>query len=507
MSNSEAKNPDLSEGVLLADVPDGGMVGGHVNDENVLLARQGDKLFALSAKCTHYGGPLQKGLVVGDTVRCPWHHACFSLKSGEALAAPALDPVSCWRVEVEGDRAFVRERAEAASVSRKPRQSPESVVIVGGGAAGEAAAEMLRREGYAGPVTILSDDPAPPCDRPNLSKDYLAGTAKAAWIPLRDAEFYRDRDIALRLDTHVEAIDPAASRVMLADGEKVHYGTLLLATGSEPARLNVPGGDLPHVHYLRTLADSESIIGAVEGGARRAVVIGASFIGLEVAASLRQRDVQVDVVAPEALPLEKVMGTALGEFIRDLHESKGVTFHLEQTASAFEEDGVTLANGEKLPADLIVIGIGVRPRTALAEEAGLEVDNGVLVNEYLQTSMPNIYAAGDIARWPDRLNDKPIRVEHWVVAERQGQLAARNILGAEEAHTVPPFFWSQHYDAIISYVGHAAQFDRVETDGDANNYDFSARFMAGDRTLALATIFRDEDSLCTEARMQARAAT
>jgi 3-phenylpropionate/trans-cinnamate dioxygenase ferredoxin reductase subunit len=497
-------SPDLSAGIPLADIPDGGMLGGHVGSKNVLVARRGDELFALSSKCTHYGGPLHEGLIAGDTIRCPWHHARFCLKTGEALAAPALDPVACWRVERDGDKVFVREPAEPVVPERKPGAVPESVVIVGGGAAGQAAAEMLRREGYDGPITMLSDDSARPCDRPNLSKDYLAGSAKPSWIPLRDEHFYRDQNIDLRLNTRVEAIDPSAKRVTLADDDDVRYDALLLATGAEPVRLDIPGGDLPHVRYLRTQADSEAIIGAVEGGVRRAVVIGGSFIGLEVAASLRQRDVEVHVVAPEARPLEKVMGAALAGFTQNLHESKGVVFHLGHTASAFEADAVTLDNGERLAADLIVVGIGVRPRTGIAEAAGLEVDNGVLVNEYLQTSEPGVYAAGDIARWPRTQTGEAIRVEHWVVAQRLGQAAARNILGAAEPFTSPPFFWSQHYDAVISYVGYAPDWDAIETDGQPGDFDFSARFIAGGRTLAVATIFRDVESLKAEIEMEAQ---
>lgn len=503
MSND---GPDLTAGIPLADVPEGGMIGGHVGKTSVLLARQNGRLFALSAKCTHYGGPLQQGLIVGTTVRCPWHHARFDLRSGQAVGAPALNPVPCWRVDTENDTVYVREKIAPASSRPRPAVSPSSIVIVGGGAAGEAAAEMLRREGYDGPVTILSDDTHPPCDRPNLSKDYLAGSAQPDWIPLRGDKFYQEQEIRLRLNTAVAAIRPDSAEVQLANGESLKYGALLLATGAEPVRLQVPGADLPQVHYLRTQADSESIIGAVEAGAKRAVVIGASFIGLEVAASLRQRDVEVHVVAPEARPLERVMGETLGDFIRTLHESRGVTFHLQQTATRFEADGVTLKNGQKIAADLIVVGIGVRPRTALAEAAGLDVDHGVLVNEYLQTSASDIYAAGDIARWPDKASGERIRVEHWVVAQRLGQTAARNMLGAGMAYIDAPFFWSQHYDAIISYVGHATRWDRIETDGDASSYDFAARFIDGDRTAAVATIFRDVESLQIEADMEAHAA-
>lgn len=505
-SDRKPQEPDLAAGIATADVPEGGMTVGHVGDENVLVARRDGRFFALSAKCTHYGGPLDKGLVVGCSVRCPWHHARFDLRSGEAIGAPALNPVASWNVEVDDDRLYVRDRAKSSTGRPRPAASPASVVIVGGGAAGEAAAEMLRHEGYDGPVTILSADSAFPYDRPNLSKDYLAGNAQPDWIPLRDDKFYREHDIQLRLETHVEGIDTIAAGVRLVDGSSVGYGALLLATGAEPVRLDVPGADLPLVHYLRTRADSEAIIAAVEAGARRAVVIGASFIGLEVAASLRHRGLDVHVVAPEARPLERVMGPELGDYIRTLHESKGVVFHLQQTATSFEPGTVVLKNGERLACDLVVVGIGVRPRLALAKAARLKVDHGVLVNEYLQTNLANVYAAGDIAAWPDRASGERMRVEHWVVAQRQGQAAARNILGANQPFTDTPFFWSQHYDVSINYVGHATHWDRIDTDGDPSRQDFSARFMDGDRVAALATIFRDTESLEMEARMEARAA-
>lgn len=507
MSNeSDTNGPDLAAGLAQGKVPEGGMIVGHVGDQSVLLARHDGKLYALDATCTHYGGPLGEGLIVDCTLRCPWHHARFDLRSGAAVGAPALQALSCWKVDTDGDTIYVRERAQAQAAPRRTGNLPASVVIVGGGAAGDAAAEMLRREGYGGPVTILSDDSAPPCDRPNLSKDYLAGTAQADWIPLRSASFYREHDIQLRLDTQVAAIEPKASQVRLADGSTLGYGALLLATGAEPVRLKLPGADLAHVHYLRTQADSEGIIAAVQAGARRAVVIGASFIGLEVAAALRQRGIETHVVAPEARPLERIMGPALGDFVRELHESKGVVFHLQQTATRFEADAVVLENGERLACDLVVIGVGVRPRTALAEAAGLDVDHGVMVNEYLQTSIPDIYAAGDIARWPDPCSGERIRVEHWVVAQRQGQAAARNMLGAKQMFTQAPFFWSQHYDAAISYVGHAVHWDRIDTDGDASKYDFSARFVDAGRTAALATIYRDIESLKEEAAMETQAA-
>ena len=279
-------------------------------------------------------------------------------------------------------------------------------------------------EGYAGSITLLSADASPPCDRPNLSKDYLAGTAEADWIPLRPPEFYPKHDIDLQLG-HPASLrsNRARMRCCWLTVAECTYGALLLATGAEPIRLDVPGASLPHVHVLRTLADSNALI-ARTGTARRCVVVGASFIGLEVAASLRTRGLEVHVVAPEARPMERVMGAAIGDMVRAIHESHGVSFHLGATVTAIAQDSVTLSTGEQLAADLVVVGIGVRPAVALATQAGLTVDRGVVVDEFLRTSAADIYAAGDIARWPDKLTGQRIRVEHWVVAQRQGQVAA-----------------------------------------------------------------------------------
>jgi apoptosis-inducing factor 3 len=490
---------DFTQGVPLNEIADGGMLLGQVAGEAVLLARRGQELFAIGAECTHYHGPLAEGVLVGETVRCPWHHACFSLRTGEAIRAPALNPVSCWRVEQRDGKAYVREKLDAAP--RQARAAEGPIVIIGGGAAGEAAAEMLRREGYSGPITMLSDDDAPPCDRPNLSKDYLAGNAPEEWVPLRPLEFYGEHRIELRLGTRAAAIDARAREVRLADGSQCRFEALLLATGAEPIRLDIPGSDVPQIHYLRTLADSRAII-AKATAARRAVVIGASFIGLEVASSLRARGLEVHVIAPEARPMETVLGPEVGDLVRRVHEEHGVVFHLGTTAAAFDPNGVTLQNGQKVDADLVVVGIGVRPRTTLAERAGIAVDRGVVVNEYLETSAPGVYAAGDIARWPDRLTGEPIRIEHWVVAERQGQTAARNMLGARERFDAVPFFWTQQHDLILNYVGYARQWDRIDIDGRLDAKDCTVTYRRGGRKLAVVTIGRDRDSLAAEVELE-----
>jgi apoptosis-inducing factor 3 len=501
------RGPDLREGLTLAQLPDGHKLVGHVDGDEVLLVRRGLNVFAVGAQCTHYHGPLVDGLVVEDTVRCPWHHACFDLRTGEALRAPALTPLACWSVEQRDGKVFVRDKRAKPKPQRKSNAvagAPARIVIVGGGAAGFAAAERLRREGYEGSIVMLSNDDAPPVDRPNLSKDFLAGTAPEEWVPLRPDSFYSKHAIDLRLETEVAGIDLQSREVALTDGSNVSYDRLLLATGAEPVRLSIPGASQPHVRTLRSLGDCRAIIERA-GAARRVVVMGASFIGLEVAAALRARNIEVHVVAPGKRPMEKVLGPQLGDFVRSLHEEHGVVFHLGQTASAIDGPRVQLTGGDVLEADLVVAGIGVRPRIELAERAGLVMDRGVLVNEYLETSAPGVFAAGDVARWPDPHTGERIRVEHWVVAERQGQTAALNLLGQREQFTAVPFFWSQHYDVPINYVGHAEKWDKLSIEGDVAAKDCLVRFERGGRTLAVASIFRDVANLQAEVAMEVAA--
>ena len=498
--------PDLALGILSAELPDGAKLVGHVAQEAVLLVRSGADIFAIGAHCTHYSGPLADGLVVDGAVRCPWHHACFDLRTGEALRAPALTPVDTWQVEQRDGKIFVGEKRAQAQASRRPKSGePSRIVIVGGGAAGFAAAEMLRRHSYEGGVVMLSSDDAPPIDRPNLSKDYLAGDAPEEWLPLRDLSYYSDNSIDLRLNTTVAAIDVRERHVTLADGEKIPFDRLLLATGAEPVSPSLPGARRSDVLVLRTLKDCRAIIERAKT-ARRAAVLGASFIGLEVAASLRARNIEVHVVAPEERPMEKILGPEFSRLVQAIHEQRGVVFHLQNTASGVEGKRITLSNGTVLEADLIVAGLGVRPRLGLAEAAGLKIDRGVVVDPFLETSAPGIFAAGDIARWPHRLNGEAIRVEHWVVAERQGQTAALNMLGLRERFDAVPFFWSQHYDLPINYVGHAEKWDDLAVEGNIADRDGLVRMRRAGRTLAVASVFRDSESLEAEVSLEREAA-
>jgi NADPH-dependent 2,4-dienoyl-CoA reductase/sulfur reductase-like enzyme/nitrite reductase/ring-hydroxylating ferredoxin subunit len=485
--------PDFSEGVKLSDIPDGGMLGGHVGDKPVLLSRRGDEVSAISGQCTHYGGPLAEGLVVGNTVRCPWHHACFDLRTGEATCAPALNHVSTWNVEVDGKRVKVTtENPPADPLDLPGPQVPidpalKTIVIVGAGAAGNAAAEMLRRQGYTAAIIMITAEDAVPYDRPNLSKDYLAGNAPEEWIPLRPEEFYSQHGIELVKNARVSSINAEARVVSLSTGRTISYNRLLLATGAEPIRPSMPGAELEHVHYLRSLADSRKIIKAADD-CRIAVVIGASFIGLEVAASLRTRGLQVDVVSPESTPLEKVLGKEVGAFIKAKHEKEGVTFHLGRSATGITKDSVRLDNGNSLPAEMVVIGIGVRPLLDLAVTAGAEMSRGVAVNEFLETSLAGIFAAGDIARYPDPRSGADVRIEHWVVAERQGQTAAKNMLGMKQPFTSVPFFWSNHYDVAIGYVGHAEGWDKISVAGKIADGNAVIGYKSKKKTLAVAAI-------------------
>lgn len=506
---SKPAGPDLFAGVPASSVAEGAILLGHVADEPVIVVRSNGTLRAIGATCTHYGGPLAEGIVDGDTVHCPWHHACFSLRTGEALQAPALDPVTCYRVEERDGNVFVRERITPPSeFARDVGDVPSKVVIVGAGAAGVAAAEMLRRCGYKGSLTLIDQRDSAPVDRPNLSKDYLAGTAQEEWVSLRTPEFFTDNDINL-VRARVSAIDPESHTLKTEPGgedgsnnisNNISFDRLLIATGATPNQLDVPGADLPTVHYLRTLADSKAIIAAAATG-KNAVIIGSSFIGLEVAASLRARDVSVHVVAPESVPLARVLGAELGDMVQKLHEEKGVVFHLGTEATEIRTGSVSLKDGSTLPADFVVVGVGVHPDIELARTAGLAVDNGVTVNAQLETSAAGIYAAGDVASWPDPRAGR-IRVEHWVVAERQGQAAARNMLGVGEAFTLAPFFWSKHYNLRINYVGHAQRDDGHAISGDPMAHDCTVVFSDRDGTVhAEADVGRDRESLRAQVHM------
>jgi NADPH-dependent 2,4-dienoyl-CoA reductase/sulfur reductase-like enzyme/nitrite reductase/ring-hydroxylating ferredoxin subunit len=492
-SDSAPVGPDFSQGVYASTIPENGVYAGHVNGEAIIVARTSDGIVALGGACSHYSGPLHEGLRVGDTINCPLHHACFDLRTGRALKAPALAPVTRWKVEEEGGKVFIREALPDEAPPAAALLADKHFVIVGGGASGFAAAQRLRQHGFAGGITMISADADAPYDRPNVSKDYLAGTAEPEWMPLKDEAFYADLKIDVKLGTVVHSVDANTRSVALASGESLVYDKLLLATGAEPIRPAAPGFDQPHVHTLRSMKDAERVIADVNTNDVVAV-IGSSFIGLEAAASLRHRGITVHVIGPELIPLRSKFGPSIGTMIKALHEENGVVFHLGRRAEGYAEGAVQLDDGTSVRATRVVLGIGVKPRLQLAEAAGVRIEGGVVVDASMRSSDPNIFATGDIARYPGK-HGEPARVEHWVLAERHGQVAAAGMLDIDDPFEEPPFFWSVHYDTTIRYVGHAEDWDAIREEGSVADKDAEVRYEKDGRVIAVATINRDLDSL------------
>lgn len=488
--------PDFSRGILEGTLKNGNSLLGHVGMEPVLLVRQEGEYFAVGASCTHYGGPLNEGVIEGETVHCPWHHACFDLRTGEATKAPGLNPISAWNVELHDGKVFVTDK-KPLFVRPRPGTESKRFVIIGGGAAGASAAVMLRRHGFQGSVILVDEGGDLPYDRPNLSKEFLAGNAPEKWIQLYSEKFYKDNKITLELNARAEKIDTHRHSILLSDGKSLHYDRCLIATGGAARKLPIPGVEKSSVYFLRTLLDCRRII-ARTSWAFRVVIVGAGFIGMEAAAALRMRNIDVHVVAPDELPLLKVFGVHVGSYLKKIHEKNGVKFHLGHTVKEIRDRSVVLDDGKSVDCDFVLIGGGIDLNTSLAEAAGCRADDGIIVDEYLETTVPGIFAAGDIARWPDPRSQRPIRVEHWEVAERQGQVAALNMLGDRVKFTDVPFFWTRQYDLKLGYVGYSDRFDRMDVMGDMDRDNFAVAFYEDERIAALLTVGRDRESLLAE---------
>ena len=493
---ANAPEIDLSTGVKLAEFNDRDTIAGKVAGEPVLLSRFDGKFFAVSGRCTHYGALLKNGLLEGEDARCPWHHSCFSLRTGEVLRNPAFDPLDRYEVAKEGDTVFVRGKKTTPVSQQLSARADLNALIVGGGAAGLACASELRRLGQQGSIKILSADTDPPYDRPNLSKDFLAGTAPGEWMPLRSASWYRDHDVDLRVNTRVHQIDLEGESVITDKSERLSFDKLLLATGCEPRKLSEPGFDAENVFVLRSFADARSIAAKAKDSAR-AAIIGSSFIAMEAAAALRARQVEVHVISPEKVPFARIFGEEIGAFLRALHESKGVRFHLGTVPSNFDGKRLLLADQSSLETDFVLLGIGVSPRSEIASAAGLAVDinNGICVNEYLETEASGVFAAGDVAAYPDPLTGERIRIEHWVLAERQGQTVAANMLGLHQRFQTVPFFWTMQEGTALRSVGNSKGWDEVRIDGEIRTGKFTARYFIDQVHVASVTAGRDRGNL------------
>jgi NADPH-dependent 2,4-dienoyl-CoA reductase/sulfur reductase-like enzyme/nitrite reductase/ring-hydroxylating ferredoxin subunit len=459
-------------GTVETFLQDGEMKRIELEGKPIVLARVQGQYYAFGGKCSHYGAPLQDGVLHEHTVMCPWHHACFDIRSGARLEPPALNDIARYPVQIiDGEVVvtFPNDNITSPQGEADPKNS-QTFVIVGGGAAGGAAAEQLRRLGFTGKIIIVSSSTVVPVDRPNLSKDYLDGHAQAEWIPLRGEDWYAGRDIELRLNTHVSWIEPKEHLIYLNDSSTIRYTKLLLATGGVARELkNVEGADLKNIFTLRSLSDADAILQGLESG-KRVVVVGASFIGMEVASSLASgRGASVTIVAPEKTPFASIMGDEIGRMYQQVHEEHGVTFCLEDGVTAFKGEGgavksVQLKSGRTLDADVVVVGIGVVPATEFLHKSKFtldEKDHSVLVNSRLQTSDPDIFAAGDIARWSDDYQGTT-RIEHWRVAQQQGIVAAHNMLGdTKDISERVPFFWTSQWHLTLNYIGHATSWDEI----------------------------------------------
>jgi 3-phenylpropionate/trans-cinnamate dioxygenase ferredoxin reductase subunit len=365
--------------------------------------------------------------------------------------------------------------------------SDRTFVIVGASLAGAKAAETLRAEGVDERVVLIGAEDERPYERPPLSKDYLRGEVERETVYVHPEGFYAEHDIELRLGRTAVGLNAADSELALDDGERLRYDRLLLATGAEPRRLSIPGGDLDGVLYLRSVADCDALRGRLDRGGA-VVVIGAGWIGAEVAASARQRGLEVTVIDPLTVPLERVLGTEVGAVYRDIHLDHGVQMLLETGVAAFEGDTavdrVRTIDGRELECDFVVVGVGVQPRSGLATQAGLAVDNGILVDEHLQTSAPGVFAAGDVANAHHPFYGERIRVEHWANALHQGPVAARAMLGEPDVYDRLPYFFSDQYDVGMEYAGFARTWDRVIFRGDPATREFIAFWLSGNRVVA-----------------------
>ncbi|MDZ7414434.1 MAG: FAD-dependent oxidoreductase [candidate division KSB1 bacterium] len=478
-----------------------------VGDKEVLLVRLGDAVHACGGECSHYGAPLAEGFVAGHEVVCPWHNARFDLRSGAVVAPPALDDLAAYDVEVENGEVYIRQRApvrKAPAVGKK-----KTVLIIGAGAAGEAAAETLRREGFAGRVVMVTPEHDLPYDRPNLSKDFLSGKAKPEWLPLRSGKFYAEHEIEVLTGTEVTALDFKGRTAHLEPSGQLSFDFCLVATGGKARRLSVPGAELAGVFTLRSLADARAIVAALEH-AKTMVVVGAGFIGLEVASAVRSRGVAVEVVAPEPVPLGAVLGDGVGRCLQSLHEEHGVSFHLGCTVQELRGNGsvseVVLSNGQRLQAEVVIVGIGITPALDFLAGSGLVEKGALPVNHRLETTVPGIFAAGDVAAVPEPSTGARYRVEHWAVAERQGQHAARAMLGNPTPYAEVPFFWTRQHGISLKYAGYGQAFDAVLYRGDVHSRRFLAGYFSGGRLVGVATMGMGEQFAAVEALLRKRIA-
>ena len=458
----------------------------------ILITKIDGKFYAMDAHCTHYGAPLEEGVLCDGVIICPRHHACFNARTGDLMEPPAMNSLRNYEVKITGDEVIVNipEKPEPGRVPGMVKQDTKTdkriFIILGAGAAGNAAAQALREGGFKGYIIMITQENHLPYDRPNLSKAYLSGEAPAEWMPLRSDDFFKENGIEMLFNKKIKEVDIVKKEILTDKSEKFIFDKLLLATGGVPRKLNIPGSDLKNIFYLRSFDDSDKIIQAAKS-AEKVVVIGASFIGMETAFSLSERKLDVTVIGPKKVPFENVFGREIGMLFKKAHEEHGVKFKLDAAISKFEGkdnvEAIVLENGEKIKTDLVVIGIGVKPATDFIKGIELQKDGGIKVNEFLQVN-DNIYAAGDIAQFPDLYSGQSIRIEHWRTAEQQGRIVGFNMAGKKTPFKGIPFFWTEQAGLDLKYAGHAKHWDSIYTQGDISSKNFISFFIKDGKVVA-----------------------
>ena len=478
-------------------------------DKEILIVNINDELFALGAHCTHYSAPLQDGVLSGDTIICPWHHACFNAKTGSLKEPPAADSLPQFEIIIENDNVLVKVPEEfpfskTPEMAERDEYNDENFVIVGGGAAGYAAAQSMREAEYKGRITIVTKENRTPYDRPNLSKDYLQGSAQEEWMPLRPDDFYSQNNIEFMFDKKVNKINVKEKKILFEKGEDLFYTKLLIAAGAVPRELNVRGSNLKNIFYLRSFSNSDSIVSAAENS-KEAVVIGSSFIGMESASSLIERGIKVTVISPDDVPFEKTLGKEIGELLKKQHEESGVEFKLKRNVKAFEGNGevesVLLDNGEKVKTDFVIVGIGVKPMTDFIEGLVKNPDGGIKVDDTFWAA-EDIFAAGDAAAFPFWMTGEEIRIEHWRTALQEGRLAGFSMAGKSTKYESIPFFWTHQAGLNIRYVGYVKNWDKIIYWGDVQSKEFIAFYVKDNKVAAAAGNNKDKEIAAVEILMK-----
>jgi len=485
------------------DINEGEMKAFKINEElKILLIKNNGKISALGANCTHYGAPLEEGVLCGEVIICPWHHACFNAETGNLVEPPARDSLPSYQVKIDGENIIVNV-PEPIKQSHIPYMTKEDVgkdkrsyVIIGGGAAGNAAAQALREADYAGKIIMITQENRVPYDRPNLSKDYLQGEAQPEWMPLRSDDFYKEYGIEIKFYSKVESIDFSTKVVLLESGERVKYDKLLLAKGGIPRKLEIEGSELKNIFYLRSFDDTDKIIVASEN-AKSIAVIGASFIAMETAFSLHERrKVPITIIGMEKVPFEKVFGKEIGMFFQTKHEAHGINFKLNRKPIKIEgkerAESILLDNNERINVDLVIVGVGVKPATDFIKNLHLEDDGSIKVDKYFQAA-EDVFASGDIVKFPYKKMDSFIRIEHWRIAEQQGRIAGFNMAGKKVEFDDVPFFWTVQAGTSLRYVGYSAEWDEIITWGEIPSESFISFFVKDKKVHAAAGIGHDKE--------------